>query len=254
MISKKLCFGMPIIVSALGVMFSGCATTINTSNHFEVHENENYGTVQLWGAFASRENFLRINGEDVIVRTPAQIILPSGRNEFELMVRVNRSGAGLVGALFHDVVVGYVELDIVAGRMYNLRVENTIGGNVANFFLLRGRHRFVFQELMPGTTRRRTIAEFPTRTLRRNTWNPAPQHIETDALLPEDIAVSVFFVDIDGVPMEHTVDELRELVRQGRVTRQTLVWREGMDQWVPAGTVTELSGILPVVPPPLPPR
>ncbi|BCY06275.1 SPFH domain-containing protein [Actinoplanes sp. L3-i22] len=40
----------------------------------------------------------------------------------------------------------------------------------------------------------------------------------------------------------------------GALTRQTLVWRNGMAAWTPAGQVTELSNVFAAVPPPLPPQ
>ena len=39
----------------------------------------------------------------------------------------------------------------------------------------------------------------------------------------------------------------------GRLTRQTLAWSQGMEQWTPAGQVPALAAILDAVPPPLPP-
>jgi membrane protease subunit (stomatin/prohibitin family) len=46
---------------------------------------------------------------------------------------------------------------------------------------------------------------------------------------------------------------LRSAVSEGRITRDTLVWKAGMPGWVPAGTVEELASIFAAVPPPLPP-
>ena len=45
---------------------------------------------------------------------------------------------------------------------------------------------------------------------------------------------------------------LRELIDTGQLTRDSLVWREGMPNWVAAGTVEELSQLFAAVPPPLP--
>jgi membrane protease subunit (stomatin/prohibitin family) len=42
--------------------------------------------------------------------------------------------------------------------------------------------------------------------------------------------------------------------RGGTLTPQTLVWKAGMAQWVPAGQVQELAGVLASTPPPLPPQ
>lgn len=41
-------------------------------------------------------------------------------------------------------------------------------------------------------------------------------------------------------------------MRSGLLTAETLVWKQGMAEWSPAGKVTELSGLLGSVPPPLP--
>ena len=46
---------------------------------------------------------------------------------------------------------------------------------------------------------------------------------------------------------------IAQAVREGRITRDTLVWREGMGGWTKLGDVPELASVLPSVPPPLPP-
>lgn len=38
-----------------------------------------------------------------------------------------------------------------------------------------------------------------------------------------------------------TLDQIQELVQGGVVVRETYVWRTGMSNWVPAGTVSELG-------------
>jgi len=47
--------------------------------------------------------------------------------------------------------------------------------------------------------------------------------------------------------------ELKAMVADGRLRRDTLVWSQGLDDWRPAGQVPELAGHLAAVPPPLPP-
>jgi len=47
--------------------------------------------------------------------------------------------------------------------------------------------------------------------------------------------------------------QLQQMAQQGTLTRETLVWREGMAQWQEAGTVQDLAGLFAAVPPPLPP-
>jgi hypothetical protein len=45
---------------------------------------------------------------------------------------------------------------------------------------------------------------------------------------------------------------LKDDVRAGKLTRDTLVWRKGMGQWTKAGEVQELSDLISELPPPLP--
>jgi membrane protease subunit (stomatin/prohibitin family) len=49
-------------------------------------------------------------------------------------------------------------------------------------------------------------------------------------------------------------DALAAQVQGGTLTPATLVWKNGMAQWIPAGQVPELAPILGSVPPPLPPQ
>jgi membrane protease subunit (stomatin/prohibitin family) len=42
--------------------------------------------------------------------------------------------------------------------------------------------------------------------------------------------------------------------KNGELTRETLVWKQGMAQWTSAGTVSELKAVFASVPPPIPPR
>lgn len=64
---------------------------------------------------------------------------------------------------------------------------------------------------------------------------------------------AAFFLAIGGLqagPFE--VGLLPSKVRSGELTPTTLVWRQGMSQWLPAKDVAELAGILGAAPPPLP--
>jgi hypothetical protein len=52
----------------------------------------------------------------------------------------------------------------------------------------------------------------------------------------------------------YEMDQLKQMVQQGSLTRETLVWKEGMAQWAAAGTVQELLTLFGTNnPPPLPP-
>lgn len=50
----------------------------------------------------------------------------------------------------------------------------------------------------------------------------------------------------------HPMDRLPLLVSQGKLTRATLVWSEGMTGWIQAGDIAELSSLFKATPPPIP--
>ncbi len=52
----------------------------------------------------------------------------------------------------------------------------------------------------------------------------------------------------------YDADRLAAKAREGALTRDTLVWRQGMANWIAAGSVPELAAVLAAVPPPLPPK
>ncbi len=49
-------------------------------------------------------------------------------------------------------------------------------------------------------------------------------------------------------------DALQPYLQNGQLTRETLVWAQGMAQWIPAGQVPELASLFASTPPPLPPQ
>jgi membrane protease subunit (stomatin/prohibitin family) len=62
-----------------------------------------------------------------------------------------------------------------------------------------------------------------------------------------------FFIAVDGKqagPFAH--GQLQEQVGAGKLTRETLVWSEGMTQWSAAGKVPALASLFASVPPPIP--
>ncbi|WP_103888112.1 SPFH domain-containing protein [Actinacidiphila yanglinensis] len=64
-----------------------------------------------------------------------------------------------------------------------------------------------------------------------------------------------WFVGIGGAqqgPYDSTA--LSGLVAAGSLTRETLVWKDGMAGWLPAAQVPEVGGLFGAVPPPLPPQ
>jgi membrane protease subunit (stomatin/prohibitin family) len=62
-----------------------------------------------------------------------------------------------------------------------------------------------------------------------------------------------YFVGVGGKQLgPFDLTTLTAQAREGTLTRSTLVWKQGMSQWVAAETVPELQGLFAAVPPPLP--
>ncbi len=68
--------------------------------------------------------------------------------------------------------------------------------------------------------------------------------------IPHDAA---YFIAVEGKqvgPLD--APKLQDAVNDGKLTRTTLVWSQGMTKWTPAGEVTGLGDLFTAVPPPLP--
>lgn len=62
-----------------------------------------------------------------------------------------------------------------------------------------------------------------------------------------------FMIAVNGQQAgPYNMQQLQQLVQQGQLNAQTLVWRQGMAQWVQAGQVAELLQILSMGMPPMP--
>jgi hypothetical protein len=79
---------------------------------------------------------------------------------------------------------------------------------------------------------------------------PTTQANQTPPPLPADIS---FFIALQGKQSgPYTMPILTQMVQQGSLQRETLVWKSGMTQWTPAAQVGELVSLFNQVPPPLP--
>ncbi len=66
---------------------------------------------------------------------------------------------------------------------------------------------------------------------------------------------AAYYVAVNGQQTgPHAMDALRQHVTGGTLTRDTLVWKQGMGGWIAAGQVPDLAALFDAVPPPLPPR
>jgi membrane protease subunit (stomatin/prohibitin family) len=81
----------------------------------------------------------------------------------------------------------------------------------------------------------------------------AVHQAQTPPAAPPPLPGATFFMALQGVQAgPFDLATLATRVRDGSLTRTTLVWRQGLPGWVTAETQSELQPLFPAVPPPLP--
>lgn len=78
---------------------------------------------------------------------------------------------------------------------------------------------------------------------------PPQQAAPTPPLMPQQ---TTYHVAVGGVQQgPFPVSQLQQMIQQGQLTRDTMVWTAGMPAWAAANSVQELSQLFGEVPPPL---
>lgn len=67
--------------------------------------------------------------------------------------------------------------------------------------------------------------------------------------------VAQYYVAVNGQQQgPYSLQTLQQMIQQGSLTRETLIWKQGMAAWTKVGDVAELGSLFGAVPPPLPPQ
>lgn len=88
------------------------------------------------------------------------------------------------------------------------------------------------------------------------TGQPQPQQVTPPGATPPPLPPQLqLFVALNGQPAgPFDLPALQQMVQTGQLTRDTLVWKQGMPAWAAAATLPELTALFGAVPPPLPPQ
>ncbi len=74
-----------------------------------------------------------------------------------------------------------------------------------------------------------------------------------DKVTPPPIPTSGYYVAIDGKQKgPYDVSKFRDMAAKGTFDKDTLVWKEGMENWIRAGEVEDIASIFESTPPPIP--
>ena len=86
-----------------------------------------------------------------------------------------------------------------------------------------------------------------------NMMNQMGQNIQQQQTPPPPPIIS-FFIAVNGQQQgPYNIQQLQQLTQTGQFAKNTLVWKQGMQNWVEADQVPELINLFGSVPPPVPP-
>jgi membrane protease subunit (stomatin/prohibitin family) len=87
-----------------------------------------------------------------------------------------------------------------------------------------------------------------------NQFNPQTGMQNQQNTPPPPPPVSQYFIAVNGAQQGPYDDNtFRAMIQSGAVKRETVIWKQGMAGWVPAGQVPELAQFFNTMPPPPPP-
>ena len=87
--------------------------------------------------------------------------------------------------------------------------------------------------------------------------NVATQQMNSQMNTPPPTPTTNYMVVFNGQQSgPYNMQQLQQLAQSGQLTSQTYVWKQGMENWTPAGQIQELTNLFaPTIPnvPPTPP-
>lgn len=159
-----------------------------------------------------------------------------------------------LGVEITKFLVGNISLPPAVSEALNKRASMSVIGNMNTYTQYQTAEAITKAAENPGNLAGSGLAMgagFAMANQMQQALSPdSPQTQTTPPPLPPTIG---FHIAINGQsqgPFEMMT--LQQYVKTGQLTRDTLVWKQGMAQWLPAGQVVELANLFATMPPPLP--
>jgi hypothetical protein len=268
-------FILEYVLSA--VLLSGCASSstgiYRTYEQKSLLDNSNAALLLAQGlnvGFRSEDGiFAKINGK-VLREGTIDFLIDVDNTSTEVICIVKVGNRGLIG-LNKKAVKATIEYKFEAGKTYVLEIHESGGTRAGAMFLgvfvppsfeytlyagpVVDKKNILLNGKMEKLNSReiKLVGQQSQQTYVGN--YTANQPVSSGIQNPPPLPVSAqYLLSISGEQFgPYDIDELRQMVQLRTLTRETLVWKDGMAQWAPAGTVQELSTLFGVAnPPPLP--
>lgn len=67
--------------------------------------------------------------------------------------------------------------------------------------------------------------------------------------------VAQYYIAVNGQQQgPYSMQTIQQMIQNGSIAKETLIWKQGMSAWTKAGDVSEVNSFFAAVPPPLPPQ
>jgi hypothetical protein len=249
-------------------LFSGCASSSDYINSENLIANNQAKILLSTGntvSFDDEDGIIgKINGEIIVHKGETYILFPVNKAVNEFMFIVQSQDRGLIGTA-NKCAKAIIDYQFTAGETYLFQIHQSAGSRVGAAFLgalvpasfeytiYAGSSYNKNNILLNGEMEKLDPDAIKTAGTGQNTVQNSPVPVPASQSAASEIT-GPYFVSVNDQPGgPYSLDELKQLAREEKLTKDSLIWKEGMAAWATAGTVAEFASFFSAVPPPLSP-
>ncbi|MDR0623613.1 MAG: DUF4339 domain-containing protein [Treponema sp.] len=265
-----------LVIAVFSVFLASCATPatvgiIDTGPQTLIENNQ--AIVLFSGSLASLDGVAgKVDGAPVNFTSKKSFVVDVDKTSHEVMFVANANFRGLFGFI-RSYVRGTVNYEFTAGKTYILTIQEKKGTQAAAVFLgalIPRSYEMALYEynggLKNGYDKKKVLYKTDLTKEKKADFIAFKPPVENQpaaaeqaapvqaAQIPQNVP-SDYFISTNNQPAgPFSFNELKQMVQTGQLRKDSLVWKEGMRQWVAAGNVSEFDSLFTTTPPPLPPR
>ncbi|MDR2020431.1 MAG: DUF4339 domain-containing protein [Treponema sp.] len=257
--------GLLMAVAAVSVFLASCATPatvgrIDASPQTLIENNQ--AIVLFHGSLAALDGVaVKVGGAPVNFDSRKSFAVDVSETRHEVMFVANANFRGVFNFI-RSYLRGAVTYEFTPGKMYILVVREKTGTQTAAFFfgaLVPRSYEMALYEyngsLKNGYDKKQVLFKTDLQKEKKADFIAfKPAAAQAAPAQAAQSASPDYFISTNNQPAgPYSFEELKKMAQAGQLRKDSLVWREGMQQWVVAGSMIELDSLF-AAPPPLPPR